>query len=232
MATSDTPQRQASYEHLFDHGRDGATGFRIGLLAAMTIHLAVFAITWPTLAGPPPAVSPPHLHDYLRVQPVDFQPSRPIIEVPRLTGRSVPVPGPESQHPEPIVDRVIENPPSETSFVAAPVLIAPPPAITTVPVVVDAHVDVNPPAIIHRVEPRYTGTARKLGIEGTVVLSLLIDTDGHVVDLTVLRSLPFGLTQNAVEAVRQWLFEPCTFNGKPVSVRYTLTVRYHLESTN
>ena len=40
-----------------------------------------------------------------------------------------------------------------------------------------------------------------------------------------------ALTQNAVEAVRQWLFEPCTCNGKPVGVRYTLTVRYHMESS-
>jgi protein TonB len=96
--------------------------------------------------------------------------------------------------------------------------------------VVDAYIDVKPPAAIRRVEPRYTGTARKVGIEGTVVLSLLIDTDGRVTDITVLRSLPFGLSQNAVEAVRQWLFEPCTFNGEPVRVRHALSVVFRLES--
>ena len=146
-------------------------------------------------------------------------------------GPVIPVPGPDRQNPEPIVERVFEILPAEHTYTIAPVLPTPPPAITTVPDEVEAYIHVNPPSVIHRVKPRYTGTAKKLGIEGAVVMSLLIDTDGRVVDLTVLRSLPFGLTQNAVEAVRQWLFEPCTFNDRPVRVRYTLTVVFRLNST-
>ena len=230
MANGDLPQRQASYEHLFERGHHGTRGLRLGLLAAVTIHLGVFAITWPTLAETKPEFTPSPPRVCRLVQPVTFEPSRPIIEVPQLTGQLVPVPGPDRQDPEPIVERVFEVPPTETTYIIAPVLPTPPPTITTVPDEVDAYIDVDPPSVIHRVKPRYTGTAKKLGIQGTVVLSLLIDTDGRVADLTVLRSLPFGLTQNAVEAVRQWLFEPCTFNEKPVRVRYTLTVVFRLES--
>ena len=230
MANGDPPQRQASFEHLFEREHHGATGLRLGLLAAMTVHLAVFAITWPTLAGTEPPYTPPRKPDYRVVQPVKILPSRPVIEVPRLTGQLVPVPGPVRQNPEPIVERVFEISPSENTYTIAPVLPTPPPAITTVPDEVEAYIHVNPPSVIHRVDPRYTRTAKKLGIEGPVVLSLLIDTDGRVIDLSVLRSLPFGLTKNAVDAVRQWLFEPCTFNEKPVRVRYTLTVVFRLES--
>jgi len=232
MATSDTPRRHASYEHIVERGQNGETGLRLGLLAATTIHIAVFAITWPTLAGPQPAPVPPRPHDYAFLQPVHFQPSRPIIEIPKLTGRSIPAPGPERQDPEPIVEREIEFPGSKEPPKVVLVIPEPPPTITTAPEVVEAYVDVNPPTVIHRIKPRYTAAARRLGIEGVVVVSLLIDKDGRVVDLTVLRRLPFGLTENAVEAVRQWLFEPCAFNGKPVSVRYSLTINYRLESRN
>jgi TonB family protein len=58
----------------------------------------------------------------------------------------------------------------------------------------------------------------------------LIDTEGRVANINVLRGLPFGLTENAVSAARQWLFEPCTLNGDPVSVRMTLTVRFNIAS--
>jgi protein TonB len=232
MANGDPPERQASFEHLFEREHHGATGLRLGLLAAMTVHLAVFAITWPTLAGTKPVYTPPPTPEYFPVHPVDIHPPRTIIEIPMPPGPSVPFPGPEPQNPEPIVERVFEISPSENTYTIAPVLPTPPPAITTVPDEVEAYIHVNPPSVIHRVEPRYTGTAKKLGIEGTVVISLLIDTDGRVVDLTVLRSLPFGLTQNAVEAVQQWLFEPCTFKEKPVRVRYTLTVVFRLNSAS
>jgi TonB family protein len=229
MASGDTDQHQASYEHLLERGHESASGLRLGLLAAVAIHLAVFAITWPTLAGTRPAEPPPRTPKFFPVQPVEFEASRPRIEVPELSGRAVPVPAPVHQRPEPIEERVFEITPSEFTFTVASVLPTPPPTTATVPEVVDAHVDVSPPAVTHRIEPRYTGTAQRLGIEGAVVLSLLIDTEGRVADLTVLRGLPFGLTQNAVEAVREWRFEPCTFNDRPVRVRYTLTVVFRLD---
>ena len=63
-----------------------------------------------------------------------------------------------------------------------------------------------------------------------MVLSLLIDTNGRVTDVSVLRGLRFGLTENAVSAARQWLFEPCIYNEKPVSVCMTLTVHFRIAS--
>ena len=45
----------------------------------------------------------------------------------------------------------------------------------------------------------------------------------------VLRGLPLGLTESAVDAVRKWKFKPSTLNGKPVEVLYILTVRFNLQ---
>ena len=89
-------------------------------------------------------------------------------------------------------------------------------------------VEVDPPEVVHRVEPRYTEAARVGKIEGVVILDLIIDTDGRVESIQVLRDLPLGLTRSAVEAVKQWRFEASTYRGHPVAVQYVLTVRFSL----
>ena len=88
MANGDLPQRQASYEHLFERGHHGTRGLRLGLLAAVTIHLGVFAITWPTLAETKPEFTPSPPRVCRLAQPVTFESSRPIIEVPQLNSLS------------------------------------------------------------------------------------------------------------------------------------------------
>ena len=96
--------------------------------------------------------------------------------------------------------------------------------------IVKAGIDIDPPRALHRIQPQYTEAARRIRFEGAVVLSLLIDSEGRVAEIEVLSALPFGLTENAVSAVRQWLFEPCTYNERPVSVRMILTVRFNIAS--
>ena len=64
--------------------------------------------------------------------------------------------------------------------------------------------------------------------EGAVILSLTIGRNGRIEAIEVLRQLPFGLTESAVEAARQWVFEPSTVRGRPVRVQYILTVRFSL----
>src|SRR5438270_436647 len=78
--------------------------------------------------------------------------------------------------------------------------------------------DVKAPIVIQRMEPIYTDEARRARISGIVIVEALIDKDGHVKDVQVLKPLPFGLDQSAVDAVRQWFFKPGTLNGEPVPV--------------
>lgn len=86
----------------------------------------------------------------------------------------------------------------------------------------------QPPALVHEVEPRYTEPARRAHLEGAVILSLTIGRSGRVEEIEVLRGLALGLTEAAVTAARQWVFEPSTVRGEPVRVQYILTVRFSL----
>jgi len=87
--------------------------------------------------------------------------------------------------------------------------------------------DVKPPKIVNQVEPVYPEDARKQGIEGTVILEATADIEGNVQDVKVLRGVE-GLNQAAVDAVKQWTYEPMMINGKPKPVVFTVTVRFKL----
>jgi TonB family protein len=71
--------------------------------------------------------------------------------------------------------------------------------------------------ILSRVEPQYTETARRAGINGTVVLRAVLSSDGTVKHILVIRGLPYGLTQEAIQAARKIKFVPATKDGQPVS---------------
>ena len=89
--------------------------------------------------------------------------------------------------------------------------------------------DVNPPQAITRVEPVYTDVARKARVEGIVIIETIIDRNGNVTDARVLKGLPMGLDQSALEAVKRWKFHPGTLGGQPVPVIFTLTVNFRLQ---
>lgn len=69
------------------------------------------------------------------------------------------------------------------------------------------------PKIVHRVEPQLTAEARRHRISGTVIVRVGIRPDGSVGGVCVLKPLPAGLSTAAVEAVRQWRFEPRAENA-------------------
>lgn len=89
--------------------------------------------------------------------------------------------------------------------------------------------NVKAPVPIYRVEPGYTEAARRGRIEGVVILEAIIDADGHVHDVRVLKALPEGLDDEAIAAVRQWKFRPGTRDGQPVPVIFTLTINFRLD---
>jgi protein TonB len=84
------------------------------------------------------------------------------------------------------------------------------------------------PELIHRIDPRYTEPARKARLQGTVIVQAVIDEQGRVTDVQIYKSLPMGLDQAAVDAVRQWRFKPATLHGRPVKVYYSLTIHFTL----
>jgi periplasmic protein TonB len=83
------------------------------------------------------------------------------------------------------------------------------------------------PRKVQHVDPVYPRIAQASHVEGTVVLEAVIDVNGAVTSVRVLRSIPL-LDQAAVDAVRAWKFTPTLLNGVPVPVALTVTVRFAL----
>lgn len=87
----------------------------------------------------------------------------------------------------------------------------------------------TPPEVVSRTQPRYTEAARKAGVQGTVIVEAVIDEQGRVTNLKVVKSLPMGLDQAAADAVRQWRFKPALLGTRPVKIFWTLTVNFQLQ---
>ena len=81
---------------------------------------------------------------------------------------------------------------------------------------------------IYRVEPQYTEEARKSQLEGTVSLYVEVAPHGIAENIRVLRSLGLGLDEKAVEAVRQWRFEPATMGSELITAAAIVLVNFHL----
>jgi TonB family protein len=86
--------------------------------------------------------------------------------------------------------------------------------------------NVTAPRVVTRVEPVYPAEARRARIAGMVILEMVINEEGEVENARVLKPLPFGLDQTALDAVRQWKFEPGMIEGKPVKVLFNITINF------
>jgi protein TonB len=75
--------------------------------------------------------------------------------------------------------------------------------------------------------PVYPDVAMRARISGMVILEAVIDAEGRVANVKVLRSVPL-LDQAAIDAVRQWEFTPTRLNGVAVPVVMTVTVNFTL----
>jgi TonB family protein len=84
---------------------------------------------------------------------------------------------------------------------------------------------------VYKTEPEYTDEARSRGIEGVTTLYIEVTKNGAVGNIKVVKSLEPGLDAKAVEAVRNWKFQPATKAGKPVTVSATIRVNFRTYPT-
>src|SRR6202451_4568366 len=87
---------------------------------------------------------------------------------------------------------------------------------------------VSAPKALDTPDPEYSEEARKAKYQGTCVLWLIVGPDGKPRDIAVARALGMGLDEKAIEAVRNWKFEPAMLNGKPVAVQINVEVNFRL----
>jgi TonB family protein len=87
---------------------------------------------------------------------------------------------------------------------------------------------IEPPRLLREVKAQYTDEARRRSISGDVILEIIVRRDGTVGDVKVLQGLGAGLDQRAVDAVRQWRFDPAKRKGTPVDVVVEVAVEFML----
>ena len=198
----------------------------------------VFVAAPPTpVPAPPPAPTPP------------ARPAPEVAEAPPVA------PPARSAAPAPVAppDRIVEEAPSDAlpnfdhvvvegvpggvpgglvGTVAAAALPAPPPppAPPTSPVRVGGNIDA--PELLFSVQPTYPPLAVQANLEGVVILEAIVDRDGAVSDVTILRSVDRLLDVEAERAVRQWRYSPLVLNGRPERFVLTVTLSFHLDGNN
>jgi TonB family protein len=88
--------------------------------------------------------------------------------------------------------------------------------------------DVQRPRLVTRVDPRYPESLHRQKKSGMVVIQAIVNADGTVGPATVVRHSDREFDDSALEAVRQWRYEPAVLKGAPVRVYLTITVSFRI----
>lgn len=87
---------------------------------------------------------------------------------------------------------------------------------------------VNPPKLVHYVEPEFSPSSEEAFVNGLVKLSTVVTPKGIPTAVRVITGLTKSEDASAISAVQQWRFEPGTKDGEAVNVRITVEVDFHL----
>ena len=168
----------------------------------------------------PPKPKPP------KPEPVRPEPPRPAPPAPVPT--PPPAPSPAVSVPE---TKPAPQPPEPAPAPAprpAPVPQAPP-APPAPPAKTDVSISASYSA--SNAKPVYPTMSKRMGEQGTVMLRVLVKSDGSAANVEVKSSSGFPrLDQSAVEAVKSWRFNPATLDGKPVDEWYQVPIPFKLQN--
>lgn len=76
--------------------------------------------------------------------------------------------------------------------------------------------------------PSYPREAVREGIQGSVIMRVIVNADGGTGDILLGQSLRHDLDMAAVGAMKQWRFKPATHNGQPIAVAVFVEMSFHL----
>jgi TonB family protein len=87
---------------------------------------------------------------------------------------------------------------------------------------------VTPPKPTYSPDPEYSEAARRAGLQGVVVLAVVVDKKGYVAEAHIQKPAGLGLDEKALEALWHWKFKPALLNGKPVAVVVSIEMSFNL----
>jgi len=221
----------------FGPRRDDRAPLLFAAGAAALLHFLAILIPLPDKPVPalsPPPVEPPH-HFRTILRPPDppeqLEPQPPVEqaepEPPRIP---IPFPDPPEQLPliefEPVVVEPVGL--DEIDFDQPLGRIVPPPVVPAV--FEPGESGLVLPIGIYRPQPEFPEVARRMRLPGRVVLRAVVDSGGNVTDIEVIFATDpdLGYSEAAIEAVRQWRYQPGDLRGRTVAVRLTVVVDFDL----
>ncbi len=89
--------------------------------------------------------------------------------------------------------------------------------------------NVQPSKIVTKVNPEYPADLKQQGVTGSVIIRAIISKTGDTLNAQVINTVHPGLAQAALDAVKQWRYQPTLLNGQPVEVLTTVTIAFELE---
>ncbi len=204
----------------------------IAIMFSLAAHAALIVVSLQTRMRPPRAEIAPGAEGGMPFSVALVE--DPVPETPPAEPEQQPDDPPEPE-PDKHVVMVAPDPPSDLRPEDVATVIEPQTAQGPTEA---AAADNGPPAGVearslarHNRPPSYPAIARRMGWEGTVLLDVEVDADGHVGHVTVARSSGHTvLDRAAIDAVRSWRFEPAQRLRKPVESLVRLPVRFRLLS--
>lgn len=203
-------------------------------IGALLLHAALFALRLPT---PNLDFSQPSAAPIFRLEPYyprprivePLPPQVPADTPPRELEATIVVPGPPEVDIAPTVSEPAldlgELIPQIDLVAALP--LAPPPPIPAEAIPYDPSIE--RPERLYAPLPTYTPAARRIRLEGRVILEAVIDEHGMVTGARILKGLGFGLDESALATVSTWRFAPARRKGRPIAVLYNLMINFRID---
>jgi TonB family protein len=89
--------------------------------------------------------------------------------------------------------------------------------------------NVSAPVVLYEPEAEFSDEARRAKYQGVVLVSIIVDAQGHPQNARVVRALGMGLDEKALEAVMKYKFKPAMKDGRtPVPVPMNVEINFHL----
>ncbi len=219
------------YSHYFEGSAEDKKPVQIAFLVALAFHLFILYVTFPEFSMSSPLPSEDkvvYVKAWRPPPPPKKEPPKPIEEK-KLKTKKIPIPDPTPDEPEPIVEPEPEPepeplPPDMIALIGTP---GPPPVGNTGPLIAGVG-GVSNPVLLDKVQPAYPELARKAGIQGKVYIQAIVNSQGVVVNVSILSSTApdLGFEEAAMEAVRRWKYKPGEQNGRPVDVYFNVAVEF------